>query len=279
MRIALGLEYDGGAFRGWQSQTSGGTVQDALEAALSRIAGERIRAVCAGRTDAGVHATDQVVHFDTAALRPLNAWTRGVNALLPPSMAARWACEVPEEFHARFSARARAYRYLLLNRPERPGIEHARVGWHHRRLDAEAMQDAARLLVGTNDFSAFRAAGCQAKTPVRTLFRADVGRDADHIVFDFEADAFLYHMVRNLVGALVHVGLGKRPPDWIAEVLDARDRRRAAPTFPAAGLYLVGVYYDPVWCVEGFGGQSFSGAKRRSSCFFPFGGKESEARG
>lgn len=247
MRVALGLEYDGGAFHGWQTQPGGGTVQDAFEAALTRIAGEPTRAVCAGRTDAGVHATGQVVHCDAAAQRPLSAWVRGVNSLLPPSVAVRWARFVPEDFHARFSARARAYRYLLLNRPQRPGLDHARVAWFHRRLDTDAMFDAARHLVGEHDFSAFRAAGCQAKTPVKSLFRAELRRDGDLVVFDFEASAFLYHMVRNMVGALVSVGVGKRPPDWIAELLDARDRRLAAPTFPAEGLYLTRIRYDAAW--------------------------------
>jgi tRNA pseudouridine38-40 synthase len=247
MRVVLGLEYDGGAFHGWQSQSGGGTVQDTLEAALARIANEPIRTVCAGRTDAGVHAMSQIVHFDVTARRPMSAWVRGVNASLPPSVAVQWARLVSEDFHARFSALARSYRYFLLNRPQRPGLEHARAGWHHRHLDIEAMRSAACHLVGEHDFSAFRAAKCQAKSPVKSLVRADLRRDGDLIVFDFTASAFLYHMVRNMVGALVCVGNGERSPGWIPELLASRDRRLAAPTFPADGLYLTEIQYDPVW--------------------------------
>ena len=244
MRIALGVEYDGGNWRGWQTQPGGATVQDELEAALSRIAGEKIRLVCAGRTDAGVHASAQVAHFDTQVARPITAWVRGSNALLPPSIAVCWAKPVDEAFHARFSARGRCYRYLLLNRAQRPGVWHGRVGWYHHPLDAERMQEAARLLLGEHDFSAFRAADCQAKSPIRTLCRADVRRADEMLIFDFEANAFLHHMVRNLVGSLVQVGQGREAPEWIGELLAAKDRKRAAPTFAAAGLYLVGVRYD-----------------------------------
>ena len=247
MRIALGLEYDGSGFCGWQSQAGGGTVQDAVESALSRIADAPIRVVCAGRTDAGVHALGQVVHFDSAAVRPDTAWVRGVNSHLPGSIAVRWAQPVPDDFHARFSARGRRYRYLLLNRGERPGLMARRVGWFHRPLDAEAMSGAARLVLGEHDFSAFRAIECQAKSPVKTLRRADVARYGDMLVFDFEASAFLHHMVRNLVGALVYVGKGAHPPEWVGELLAGRDRARAAPTFEACGLYFAGVDYDPVW--------------------------------
>jgi tRNA pseudouridine38-40 synthase len=194
MRIALGLEYDGSTFCGWQSQAGGGSVQDALESALSVVADGPIRVVCAGRTDAGVHALAQVVHFDTEAVRPDTAWVRGVNAHLPPSIAIRWAQPVAAEFHARFSARGRRYRYLLLNRGQRPGLMAGRVGWFHRPLDAEAMTRAAGLLLGEHDFSAFRAAECQAKSPVKTLRQAEVRRQGDLLVFDFEASAFLHHM-------------------------------------------------------------------------------------
>lgn len=247
MRIALGLEYDGSAWRGWQKQPGGGTVQEALESALSRIAGERIAVTCAGRTDAGVHASAQVVHFDTHVSRPSTAWVRGSNALLPSAIAVRWAQPVDEAFHARFSAYGRCYRYLLLNRPQRPGVWHGRVGWHHRPLDEEHMRQAARLLLGEHDFSAFRAAGCQAKSPVKTLRRAEVVRSGEILLFDFEASAFLHHMVRNLVGSLIQVGQGKHPSEWISELLTSRDRTRAAPTFSAAGLYLVGVHYETRW--------------------------------
>jgi tRNA pseudouridine38-40 synthase len=247
MRIALGLEYDGTDFCGWQSQAGGGAVQDALEAALSAIADAPTRVTCAGRTDAGVHALAQVVHFDTDAIRPDTAWVRGVNAHLPASVAVRWAQPVAGDFHARFSARGRRYRYLLLNRGERPGLMARRVGWFHRPLDADAMAAAARLVLGEHDFSAFRAVECQAKSPVKTLRRADVARHGDLLVFDFEASAFLHHMVRNLVGALVYVGKGAHPPAWLDELLAGRDRARAAPTFEACGLYFAGVDYDPVW--------------------------------
>ena len=247
MRIALGVEYDGSAFRGWQTQPQGGTVQDALQAALSQIAGEEMTVVCAGRTDAGVHATGQVVHFDTELKRPLSAWVRGVNTFLPPAVAVRWAHPVADEFHARFSAYGRCYRYLLLNRPQRPGVGHDRVGWYHHPLDVEVMQRAALDLIGEHDFSAFRAADCQAKSPVKTMRRAQVQRVDDLLVFDFEASAFLHHMVRNLVGSLVYIGQGKQSPDWMSQLLLAADRRLAAPTFSAAGLYLVGVDYEAHW--------------------------------
>ena len=247
MRIALGVEYDGSGFCGWQSQAGGGAVQDALESALSLVANAPTRVVCAGRTDAGVHAVGQVVHFDTESVRPHTAWVRGVNSHLPASVAVRWAQPVPDEFHARFSARGRRYRYLLLNRGERPGLMARRVGWFHRPLDADAMLAAAGLLLGEHDFSAFRAIECQAKSPVKTLRRADVVRHGDLLVFDFEASAFLHHMVRNIVGALVYVGKGAHSPEWLGELLAGRDRARAAPTFDACGLYFAGVDYDPIW--------------------------------
>ncbi|MDK9724429.1 MAG: tRNA pseudouridine(38-40) synthase TruA [Sterolibacteriaceae bacterium MAG5] len=247
MRIALGIEYDGAGFVGWQSQPNGAGVQDALEAAIARICGHSLRVVCAGRTDAGVHALAQVVHFDTEAVRPLTAWVRGVNAHLPATVAVTWAREVDAEFHARFSARSRSYRYLLLNRPVRPALLSGRVGWHHRPLAVAPMRQAAALLLGEHDFSAFRAAECQAKSPVKTLYRADVSVQGDCIVFDFRASAFLHHMVRNLVGSLVQVGLGKQPPAWMADLLARRDRSLAAPTFDPAGLYFAGVEYDAAW--------------------------------
>ncbi|MBA3995965.1 MAG: tRNA pseudouridine(38-40) synthase TruA [Candidatus Accumulibacter sp.] len=251
MRVALGVEYDGSAFHGWQVQPGGGTVQDALQAALREIAGVPVDVVCAGRTDAGVHATGQVVHFDAPVERPLSAWVRGVNTFLPPAVAVRWAQPVADDFHARFAAFGRRYRYLLLNRPQRPGVWHGRAGWYHHALDTAAMQQAADHFVGEHDFSAFRAAECQAKSPVKTLRRAEVRRVGDLVVFDFEASAFLHHMVRNMVGSLVYIGQGKHAPGWIAELLDERDRRRAAPTFAAAGLYLVGVEYEARWGLPG----------------------------
>ena len=247
MRIALGLEYDGSGFCGWQTQPAGCAVQDALERALSQVASEPVATVCAGRTDAGVHALAQVVHFDTGAQRPDAAWVRGVNTLLPATCAVSWSRLVADDFHARYSARARRYRYLLLNHPVRPAADQARVGWFHLPLDLEKMQRAGRLLVGEHDFSAFRSAECQARTPVRTLHRLDVSRRGDYVVFDFRANAFLHHMVRNIVGCLVYVGKGKYPPEWLGEVLASRDRGRAAPTFEAAGLYLAQVEYEARW--------------------------------
>ncbi|WP_300316970.1 tRNA pseudouridine(38-40) synthase TruA [Accumulibacter sp.] len=247
MRIALAVEYDGSGFRGWQTQPGGGTVQDALQEALQQFAGVPLRVVCAGRTDAGVHAQGQVVHFDSALDRPMFAWVRGINTFLPPAVAVRWAQAVDDDFHARFSAYARRYRYLLINRVHRSGLWHGRVGWHHSPLDLAAMQNGAAQLLGERDFSAFRAAECQASSPVKTMHKADIQRLGELIVFDFEASAFLHHMVRNLVGSLLHVGKGKRPPEWIGELLAAGDRRLAAPTFAAAGLYLAAVRYPSRW--------------------------------
>ena len=247
MRFALGLEYDGQPFCGWQTQPGGGSVQDALEAALREIAGEPIQVVCAGRTDAGVHASAQTVHFDTDVQRPLSAWTRGVNSFLPPAIAVRWAQPVSADFHARFSASGRHYRYLLINRPQRMGLWHGRAACYHHPLDVKAMQEGANLLLGEHDFSAFRAASCQAKSPIKTVRRAQVQALGDLCVFDFEAGAFLQHMVRNLVGSLVYVGQGKHPPSWIKTLLDSQSRALAAPTFAAAGLYLVGVTYAKNW--------------------------------
>lgn len=247
MRIALGIEYDGSAFCGWQTQAGGGAVQNAVERAMSVIAGVTVATVAAGRTDAGVHATGQVIHADVPPSRPLTAWVRGVNSHLPDGVAVLWAHAVDAAFHARFSATGRCYRYLLLNRPVRPAVLAQRVGWHHQPLDVAAMREAASLLLGRHDFTAFRAAECQAKSPVRELRRAAVEAAGDLIAFDFAADAFLHHMVRNLVGSLVYVGKGAHPPGWIAELLAARDRRRAAPTFAPHGLYLTGVDYDAHW--------------------------------
>jgi tRNA pseudouridine38-40 synthase len=249
VRIALGVEYDGSAFCGWQTQPSGCGVQNRLEAALAEIACEGLETVCAGRTDAGVHALEQVVHFDSTASRPDSAWVRGVNTLLPAALAVLWAREVSPEFHARYSARSRCYRYVLLNHPVRPAADHGRVGWFHGMLDLERMREAARLLIGEHDFSAFRASECQARSPVRRLHRLEIERRGDYVVFDFCANAFLHHMVRNLMGMLIHVGKGKHPPGWAGEVLASRDRSQAAPTFDAAGLYLARVEYDAAWAL------------------------------
>ena len=247
MRIALGLEYDGAPFHGWQSQADGSGVQDALERALTGVAGTQVAAIAAGRTDAGVHATRQIVHFDCTVARPESAWVRGVNALLPAAIAVRWSLEVPDEFHARFSATGRHYTYLLLDRAVRPALLAGRVGWYHRPLAVDAMRHAAEPLIGKHDFSAFRAAECQAKSPLKMLDRIDVAREDDMIRFDLHADAFLQHMVRNIVGALVYVVSGRQPASWVRELLEGRDRTRGAPTFAAAGLYLTGIDYPARW--------------------------------
>jgi tRNA pseudouridine38-40 synthase len=243
-RIALGLEYDGRAFHGWQTQPDGNTVQDRLERALGVIHGAPVNLLAAGRTDAGVHASAQVAHFDAVNPRPEQAWVRGVNTHLPDGIRVLWAQAVAEDFHARFSAEERLYRYLLLNRPMRPALMAGQVGWSHGHLDQAAMNQAAAHLLGIHDFTAFRAAECQAKTPIRDLREASVRRDGELLTLQFRANAFLHHQVRNMVGALVWVGLGRRPPEWVVEVLESRDRTRAAATFMPDGLYLAGVRYD-----------------------------------
>lgn len=245
MRIALAVEYAGPGFCGFQSQPGGCGVQDALERALGAIAGHGVAVTAAGRTDAGVHAVSQIVHFDTDAGRPATAWVRGVNSHLPPAAAVLWAQPVTDAtFHARFAATARHYTYLLCDRPERPALNASRVGWYHRPLDVTAMEASAQCLVGEHDFSSFRAAECQAKTPVKTVARMAVARHGEFIRIDCSANAFLHHMIRNIVGALVYVGAGRRPVEWIAELLAARDRTRGAPTFAPEGLYFRGADYD-----------------------------------
>ena len=251
-RIALGLEYNGSAFCGWQSQTGGCAVQDAVEAALAQIAGEKVTLTAAGRTDSGVHALAQVAHFDSHAERPASAWVRGANALLPSDVAILWAHKVAGDFHARFSAIERCYRYLLLNTAVRPALYKNQVGWFHQPLDVGVMREAAKLLLGKHDFSAFRAAECRARTPVKELRRVEITRQQDLIMFEFCADAFLHHMVRNIVGCLGYVGSGRCTAQWLGEVLQSRDRNRAAPTFSAAGLYLCGVRYDAKWRIADF---------------------------
>jgi tRNA pseudouridine38-40 synthase len=242
-RIALGLCYDGGGWQGWQTQPGGRTLQDTLEAALGRFLAAPVATLCAGRTDAGVHALQQVVHLDTLAERRQESWVRGVNALLPAGLAVQWACPVPPGFHARFDARARTYFYVLRSAPVRSPILQGRVGWVHDPLDDDAMRRAAHSLLGEHDFSAFRSSECQAASPVRTLQALDIRRCGDFLVFEFRANAFLHHMVRNLIGVLVMIGRGRRPPDWAAELLRHRDRRLAAPTFMPDGLYLAHVAY------------------------------------
>jgi tRNA pseudouridine38-40 synthase len=245
LRLALGIAYDGAGFTGWQTQPDGRAVQDTVESALAGIADHPVATVCAGRTDAGVHALQQVVHFDTHAQRPLEAWVRGANARLPDTVAVQWARSVPDAFHARFGAQSRSYRYLVRRSRTRHPLWRDRAGWVFRSMSVEAMREAAALLVGEHDFSAFRSSQCQANTPVRRLERLDVQDRGDFIQFSLTANAFLHHMVRNIVATLVYVGDGRRPPQWVASVLDSRERALAAPTFPAAGLYLTGVAYDP----------------------------------
>jgi len=244
MRIALGIEYDGSDFSGWQTQRAGiRAIQPLVEAALGRVAAHPVIVHCAGRTDSGVHATYQVVHFETTASRTVRSWILGANANLPPDVAVLWAMPVPDAFHARFSARSRSYDYVLSNRRTRPGLWRGKVSWECRALDVPAMRDAARHLLGEHDFSAFRAQGCQAKHPIRTLHRLDVVVMEPCVVFRVEANAFLQHMVRNFVGTLLEVGRGRQPAEWVAAVLKGRDRSVAGMTAPPDGLYLCGVRY------------------------------------
>jgi tRNA pseudouridine38-40 synthase len=249
VRVALGVAYRGTSYQGWQSQPGGLTVQDRLDAALSAFAAVPLRSVCAGRTDAGVHALNQVVHLDTDVQRRPDAWVRGSNRHLPADIAVQWCRLVPDSFHSRASALGRRYAYVLLESPVRPAVEGGQAGWTFRRLDAGALREAAAALIGRHDFSAFRSAECQAPTPVKTLRALTVERRGAYWRFDFEADAFLHHMIRNLMGSLITVGSGARPPAWIAEVLSSRDRTRASATFSPDGLYFVGPYYDPAHAI------------------------------
>ncbi len=243
-RIALGVEYAGGRYRGWQRQQPGvPSVQAALEKALSQVAAESVSVLCAGRTDAGVHASGQVVHFDTRVERPLKAWVMGANASLPPDISVTWAKVMPADFHARFKACARRYRYVIYNDPIRPAHLAGEVTWNHRPLDVARMREAARLLVGTHDFTSFRAVQCQAKSPVKTVHHLEVLEHGRFIVVDVRANAFLHHMVRNFAGVLMTIGAGEREPEWVREVLEARDRRAGGVTAHPFGLYLVRVEY------------------------------------
>lgn len=244
-RVALGVEYDGSGFSGWQTQLDPhlSTVQETLEKALSQVADQPITVLCAGRTDAGVHASGQVVHFDTTAERPLKAWVLGANALLPKSLAVQWAQAVPADFHARFSAQSRRYRYLIANTPVRPAMHACFLTHHVRALDADAMHAAGQLLLGERDFSSYRAAACQSRTPMRCITELTVQRQGSTVSVEIEANAFLLHMVRNIVGTLLEIGEGRKPPAWAGELLALRDRTKAAPTAPAAGLALIAVRY------------------------------------
>ena len=246
-RWALGISYNGQGYEGWQSQPSGRTVQDQLETALSQFAAEPVATVCAGRTDAGVHGLMQVVHFDTRLQREAFSWVRGTNSFLPPDIAVQWAQPVPAEFHSRASAAARRYAYVLLESPVRPSVDAGRVGWVFRPLDGEAMRSAAGSLLGEQDFTSFRASGCQARSPVKTMRRIEISRRGPYWRFEFEANAFLHHMIRNIMGCLIVVGQGLQPPTWMAQVLAARSRDAAAPTFSPDGLYFLGPVYDAAW--------------------------------
>ncbi len=245
MRLALGIEYDGSAYNGWQRQKSGIGVQSLVEQAVSRVADEEVDVICAGRTDTGVHASGQVAHFDTGAERSLRGWLLGINSALPDDINANWVTLVSDDFHARFSATSRSYRYLILNRPVRSSLNRNRAWWVFEPLDEDAMRDASECLVGERDFSAFRAAGCQASTPVREISNLQIVRQANWLAITVTANAFLQHMVRNMAGMLVAIGKGEQEPDWARTVLESRDRKQGGVAAPAHGLTLIAVDYPP----------------------------------
>ncbi|WP_370203626.1 tRNA pseudouridine(38-40) synthase TruA [Alloalcanivorax venustensis] len=243
-RIAVAVEYDGTGFHGWQTQESGvRTVQEELEKALSRVANHPVALICAGRTDAGVHATGQVCHFDSDADRSMKSWVMGANRFLPDDVSVQWAQAVPDDFHARFKANRRRYRYVIYNHAAPPALFRRQVTWNYRPLDVDAMIEASRHLVGTHDFTSYRSVHCQAKSPVKTLSRFHIHRQGPLIVLEVEGNAFLMHMVRNMAGVLMSIGAGKHPPVWAREVLEARDRRKGGVTAPPFGLYLVDIGY------------------------------------
>ncbi|MBO9664842.1 tRNA pseudouridine(38-40) synthase TruA [Dokdonella sp.] len=247
MRLALGIEYDGTDFSGWQRLSHGRSVQGDVEAALSFVADHPVEVTCAGRTDAGVHARCQVVHFDTEAVRSERAWMLGTNSRLGRDVAVIWAQPVAAEFHARFGARARRYRYTILNRPIRAALAARFVAWERVPLEVEPMQRAAAALIGEHDFSAFRTAQCQANSPMREVREIAVSRHGDEVAIEIEANAFLHHMVRNIVGSLLPIGRGERPPQWLGELLRGRDRNLAGPTAPAGGLTFLAPRYPAQW--------------------------------
>lgn len=253
MRIVCGIEYDGAAYSGWQHQDHAHAVQTQVEAALSRVADQRVHSYCAGRTDAGVHATWQVIHFDTDAQRSERSWILGSNANLPGDVRLLWAREVSDAFHARFSARSRRYRYIILNRAVSSALLRDRVTWEHQPLDEIRMQAGAQYLLGEHDFSSFRAVACQARSPVRTVRLLEIQRHGDFLYLDIEANAFLHHMVRNIAGVLMAIGRGERESEWVADILEQRDRTRGGVTAPARGLYLVGVRYPQEYALESRG--------------------------
>ena len=247
MKFAACIEYDGSHFFGWQRLSHAPTVQAEVEQALSKVANESISVICAGRTDTGVHGLGQIIHFETQASRSLQGWLLGTNVNLAHTISMRWIQPVDDSFHARFSATARRYRYVILNRLARPALLHQRVYWLHQPLDVAAMHTAAQVLVGEQDFSSFRAAACQARHAIREIFSIAVTREADFIYIDIVANAFLHHMVRNIVGSLLKIGKAERPIAWLAQVLALKDRRQAGSTAPAQGLYFVAVEYPPVF--------------------------------
>ncbi len=250
-RFALGLDYLGGAYFGWQRQTEHISVQQHLEAALSNVAAQPVSVVAAGRTDTGVHASLQVVHFDVPSdlAREETAWIRGGNQYLPNDISVRWAKRVAPEFHARFAATSRRYVYLLSAQPQRSGLHFGRVGWTHWPQNVSRIREAMKALVGTHDFTSFRAAECQAKSPMKTIYAATVVERNGVLRFDFHADAFLHHMIRNVVGVCVYIGNGRQPTDWISTLISAKDRKQAAPTFSPDGLYLAGIEYDAKFAI------------------------------
>ena len=249
MRIAVGIEYDGSAYAGWQAQSSLPTLQGVLEQALGRVAAEPVGLICAGRTDAGVHACGQVAHFDTHAVRSLRGWVLGANSELPRDVSVAWAMPVPGHFHARYCAEARTYRYLIANRLARPALLCGRAAWIHRPLDEARMREAAQSLLGEHDFSAFRAAECQAKSPIRRMERLEVERHGEFVTIEATANAFLHHMARNIAGLLIAIGRGDAPVEFAHQVLSGRDRTRNAATAAAAGLYLLAVRYPAAFGV------------------------------
>lgn len=256
MRIALMVEYDGSQYHGWQAQTGLHTVQQMLEDALSQVANHDVSVVCAGRTDTGVHATNQIIHFDCEAERTIRAWIHGANSFLPKDVCVKWGREMPDEFHARYSALSRRYRYVIYNAPIRPALLRCNVTWQYRPLDHRLMHEASQFLLGEQDFTSFRSVECQSKTAMRNIHHLEVTRDGDLVIIDITANAFLHHMVRNIAGVLIAVGSGRKTVSWVNEVLLAKDRKLGAETAPPYGLYLVGVLYPPEFAVS----QTISGS-------------------
>lgn len=243
MRIALAVEYDGSQYHGWQAQTGLHTVQQVVESAITQVADDPITVVCAGRTDTGVHATNQIIHFDCEKERSIRAWIHGVNSFLPKDVCIKWGREISSEFHARYSALSRRYRYVIYNASIRPALLRGNVTWQYRHLDHRIMAEAGKYLVGEHDYTSFRSVECQSNTPMRHISQLQVKRSGDLVMIDITANAFLHHMVRNIAGVLIAVGSGKKPVEWVKDVLQGKDRRLGAETAPPYGLYLVAVSY------------------------------------